>query len=219
MLSDVTQPTFAEIRNKLTPMAVGLASMRMAVTEVSPILRILEAGASGAVPAARALGVLDRSRRSLEDMRLNVESMEATYDALMDSVSGLEALIAAAGRSLPILDVIKTAVRLASHDTKLAGGVRLAGVPLDVSVAAPAQRGIAALALALSALSRASAAAGGQSGVNVEAMKIDGDVALRVVVHGLANLSAIQSELHAKLPDGVVLTGIPFGVELRIAAA
>lgn len=218
MLADVTQPSFAEIRNKLTPLAVGLASMRIAVTEVTPILRILQAGAESPVETARALGVLERSQRSLDHMRLNVESMESAYDVLMESVAGLEALIGAAGRPLPIIDVIKTAVRLASHDTKVAGGVRLAGVPLDVSVAAPAQRAIGGLALALSLLARQAAAAGGTVGLSLEADRVDGDVFMRVTAPGLGNVAKVQSELHDKLPGGVVLQGVAFGVELRVPA-
>jgi len=142
-----TQPAFAELRNALSPLYADVMLARTALAELTPLAQIL--GQLNERPELmQTLSVLSRAAEATSDLRHIVTSMTTGLDQVQTTLQALEAATTADAPVTMVSDLTQQADLLASHITRLVGGVWWPPVSASLAIRADRQKATVDLAAA-----------------------------------------------------------------------
>ncbi len=144
-LGDALYPAFSEVRNLLTPIQLGLSRADTASTELAAVHHVTRDILQRSHADDRVLKVLTRGDDMLADLEKALVGAGKTFDRLRSMLEALETAVTSGDATTPAGDILKTALALSHHVTKLVGGVDLVVPAPPASVAI--RRGNAALFL------------------------------------------------------------------------
>lgn len=153
LMSRATAPAFAELRNLLSPLRAITASSRISSFELGVLTRAGEASGDPSV------GSLTRARSALSDLGQSLGLLEGIAERIQEQIVAIENIALSRRAGITVSEMIDSALRLAHHHTKLAGGVHAPPVSETLQLATTRIVAVATLSTALSAISIAMAPA------------------------------------------------------------
>lgn len=123
------RPMFGELRNTLTALRGHLSLARVAMAELESVRRLAQLAITDAAGAARAAGALLDAGASFGDLQKSFAVIEEIGSRVDLDILALEKLHIALPASADIREVLLAAARVASHRTKLVGGVVWPSLP------------------------------------------------------------------------------------------
>ncbi len=126
LLSRAAVPAFAELRNVLQSMTMSVAGGQLAVAELATLKRLTSPDLSDEA-RTRAAGALRSATGAIDDLEQSLMETRNASARAFGQVAALEDALIKEGPGT-VAQVIERATLLATHDTKLVGGVQVASV-------------------------------------------------------------------------------------------
>ncbi len=228
-LEEATRPAFAELRNALTPVVLGLGAARTTLAELRTLARTV---ALGEVDVLREATRASSLAASVEELSANVTDMQDAFERIQAGVTALERALTAATKPAHLGEIVSISSQLASHHIRANGGLQLGHHDRGLLIHLPRAVAINAVTALLAFVGRASSAAsvrstasgrsGGASGaITLTCALSAGRVTLRFEAPlpqaTLDEIAGEWSSLFAGEP-GISLARVGEGLELQLPA-
>lgn len=159
-LRDVARPAVAESRNLLTALELQLASARLAVADLGPLVRFAWS------QREKVVGALARAAQAYPELLATLNDLSEVSSRLKAQHTALEGLLSEPART-SIGNVLETATALSLHETRLVGGVEVDGGHHDHWIRTPRATAAGTLSSLLATVARSLRAEGSTTGIRL----------------------------------------------------
>ncbi len=140
-----TEPTFAELRNLLTPMMMSIDTLEVSLAEVQAFQRYTNASQR---PHTRS-PMMDSGDAVLADLVDEVRAITEHFDALVVNIDALQDATCETGSDCSLWRVLSNVQTLTHHLTKVSGGLTVERPASDTTIAAPLTEVISTICVAV----------------------------------------------------------------------
>ena len=179
LAAEASVPVFAELRNLMMPLSLGVQSLAVTTAEFAPLIRLARAAVAKDPVNARVLGALTDADSSIDDVVGLVADLAHATTRLSELLVALEKGTLMTGGYVQVAEVLESGALIADHLTRNLGGLQIRGASeRRLRVARPTA--VMAISGLLTLLARAVPAASGSSGIVAEIADIEEFVGITV---------------------------------------
>lgn len=203
-LHDVARPAMTESRRLLTAMELHLASARLALADLSPLVRWAWS------QREKMVGALARAAQAYPELLATLSDLDEIARRLETQHGALQSLLSKPARTT-IGDVLETAQALSVQELRQVGGAEAELTHDDQSIATPRATAVATLTSLLTTLARSLRSEGCMPGIKLT-MRGDSDRITVSILPLPADTTAISNAVKRSVPWDPTLQAT-FGVD------